>query len=112
MKIFLLILIALSLFFPKNIYAHSEVTVVEMTADGFSPQEITIDENSSVIFLNKDKEAHWPASNPHPVHSIYSEFDPKKPIQPGESWPFKPRAGTWKYHDHLNPLARGVVVVE
>ena len=111
MKIFLFLLIVLSLFFPQNISAHSTVKIVEITADGFVPQEITIDENSSVIFLNKDKEAHWPASDPHPIHSIYPVFDPRRPILPGESWSFKPRVGVWKYHDHLFPHRRGVVTV-
>ena len=111
MKTLLLLLIVLSLFFPNNISAHSQVQVVEMTSDGFSPQEITIDESSSIIFVNKDKEAHWPASNPHPVHSIYPQFDPRKPIQTGESWPFKPKVGTFRYHDHLSPHLRGVIIV-
>ena len=101
MKTLLILLIAVLLFFPKDIFAHSAVQVIEMTADGFVPQEITIDENSSLIFVNKDKVAHWPASNPHPIHSIYPAFDPKKPIGQGDSWSFKPGAGTWKYHDHL-----------
>ena len=87
-----------------NAMAHSEVRVIEMTSSGFSPSEIMLDEDSSVIFVNKDKESRWPASNTHPTHELYSEFDPKKPILPGESWVFKPKkVGEWKYHDHLSP---------
>ena len=92
--------------------AHSEVAVVEMTVNGFEPQEITIDGNSSVIFVNKDSQPRWPASNIHPTHELYPEFDPKKPIPPGQSWPFKPKKiGMWKYHDHNFPHMRGVITV-
>lgn len=83
-----------------------------MTADGFSPPEVTIDVSSAVIFINKDSSDHWPASNPHPVHDLYPEFDPQMPISPGKSWAFKPKkVGEWKYHDHLNPHRGGLIKV-
>ncbi len=98
--------------FPGNVLAHSEITAIEMTTNGFEPQEVTVDENSSVIFVNKDRESRWPASNVHPTHQLYPEFDPKKPIQQGESWAFKPKnVGEWKYHDHLKPHMRGMITV-
>ncbi len=103
---------ALILFFPYQISAHSETQVIEMTADGFIPQKATVDVNSAVIFINKDGKAHWPASNTHPTHELYPEFDPKRAIAPGQSWAFKPkRAGVWKYHDHLSPHKRGLIIV-
>lgn len=105
-------LFAIFFIFPMNVSAHSEVAVIEMVPDGFIPSEITIDVNSSVIFINKDKELRWPASNVHPTHNIYPEFDPKKPIAPQESWAFKPKkVGEWKFHDHLFPHMRGVLTV-
>jgi len=37
----------------------------------------------------------------------------KQEYLPGESWSFKfDEGGTWKYHDHLNPGATGMIVVE
>lgn len=76
------------------------------------PDSVTIDQNSTVIFLNKDSNLHWPASNIHPTHELYPEFDPKKPIRPNESWSLKPtKVGEWKYHDHLSPHVRGVLKV-
>ncbi|TSC66130.1 MAG: Uncharacterized protein CEO21_254 [Microgenomates group bacterium Gr01-1014_80] len=99
-------------YLPSTISAHSQTQIIEMTANGFSPDPVTIDINSTIIFLNKDKEARWPASNIHPTHEIYPEFDPKKPIEPGQSWSFKPKkAGTFKYHDHLLPHMRGTITV-
>ncbi len=110
---FVLILISSIVFlFPIKIFAHSETQIIEMTPDGFKPQEVSVDPNQSVIFLNKDQSSRWPASNTHPTHELYSEFDPKKIIAPGESWVFKPtKKGVWKFHDHLYPHYRGVLSV-
>lgn len=93
-------------------FAHSQTQVIEITVDGFMPSEITVDTNSTIFFLNKDKESHWPASNPHPTHNLYPQFDPQMPIESGKSWAFKPtRIGEWKYHDHLNPHKGGILKV-
>lgn len=110
---FLIGLLAILFFsLPAVILAHSEVKVIEMTPSGFEPSEAVVDQNSSIIFINKDKEPRWPASNIHPTHDLYPEFDPQKAIQPGESWAFKPqKEGEWKYHDHLKPHLRGALTV-
>lgn len=101
-----------SLAWSMPVLAHSEMVVVTITADGFSPAEVTVDQNSLVNFINKDTQPHWPASNPHPMHDLYPEFDPTHAIAPGDFWIFKPtRVGTWKYHDHLNPHRRGMLTV-
>ena len=95
-----------------TINAHSETQIIEMTPDGFKPDPVTVDANSTIIFLNKDKEARWPASNVHPTHELYPEFDPKKVINPGESWPIKNlKVGEWKFHDHIFPHMRGTIKV-
>src|SRR3989344_3164350 len=111
MRYLIISLVFLFAFFTYS-DAHSQTQVIEMTANGFEPQNITIDENSAVIFINKDKQARWPASNIHPTHDIYPQFDPKKSIEIGQSWSFKPKKkGEWKYHDHLLPHLRGVIKV-
>lgn len=95
-----------------TIYGHSQTQIIEMTPDGFSPDPVRVDTNATIIFLNKDKESRWPASNIHPTHELYPEFDPKKAINPGESWAFKPqKTGEWKYHDHIFPHKRGTIKV-
>ena len=92
--------------------AHTGFQIVKMTADGFEPQELTTDTNSVVVFVNQDAIPRWPASNTHPTHEIYSDFDPKRPIEIGASWAFKPKKiGTFKFHDHLNPHLRGSLTV-
>lgn len=97
---------------PPLVFAHSETQVIEMTPNGFEPDSVTVDQNQTIIFLNKDNKARWPASNVHPTHDIYPEFDPKRLVEPGASWSFKPKkAGTYKYHDHLSPHKRGTLIV-
>ena len=76
------------------------------------PEEVTIRIGELVIWSNEAKKQRWPASNVHPTHELYPEFDPQAPVAQGESWGFVfERAGTWRYHDHLEPLHQGVVEV-
>ncbi len=94
-------------------FSHQEIQTVVIDGTGFSPAEISVHQGSTINFLNKDNTAHWPASDPHPTHEIYPEFDPKRPIAPGDVWGFSfEKTGTFRYHDHLNPHIQGVVKVE
>jgi hypothetical protein len=84
-----------------------------MQKNSFSPQTITINQGDTVLFENVDSQDRWPASNIHPTHEIYPEFDPKKPVPANTSWQFTfDKAGTWKYHDHLEPTLSGTVIVK
>lgn len=74
---------------------------------------ITVYQGDIVIFDNNDTKERWPASNIHPTHAIYSDFDPKKPIATGERWAFKfDKAGVWRWHDHLNPTISSQIFVK
>lgn len=86
---------------------------VLMLEKGFEPEKIVVKAGGKVTFINKDKVFRWPASDLHPTHTIYSEFDPKEPIKPGDSWEFTfEKIGLWNYHDHLSPLLTGKIIVE
>ncbi|MEK7630980.1 MAG: cupredoxin domain-containing protein [Patescibacteria group bacterium] len=89
-------------------------TEIVMKDKIYTPKNLRVPVGERVTFINKDsKEAYWPASNIHPTHEIYSEFDPKKSVRPGESWSFVfKKQGEWKYHDHLFPEIGGTIVVE
>ncbi len=87
--------------------------IIEMKPDSFVPDKITIKKNTRVTFKNEDTIARWPASNIHPTHLIYPEFDPKRPVQPGDEWSFIfDKAGIWMMHDHLTPSITGTITVE
>lgn len=86
---------------------------VLLTDNGFSPKELDINIGDTVIFKTRRDKPFWPASDLHPTHTIYPEFDPKRPIEPNETWSFRfEKQGTWKYHDHLSPLFKGVITVK
>ncbi len=90
-----------------------EATVtITRTASGYEPKEVTIKKGQVVLFKNESGEYHWPASDLHPTHAIYSEFDPLKPVAEGDEWAFQfDQVGTWKYHDHIRANKVGMVTV-
>jgi plastocyanin len=107
---------------PTNTYTYqtpaaggteqTSVEEVSMTQAGFEPATLTVRKGTTVVFKNNGTTAIWPASAPHPTHTDYPEFDPRKGIKAGESWSFTfEKVGEWKYHDHLNASKFGKVVV-
>jgi len=64
--------------------------IVTLRDAGFHPEEITIRKDDTITFTSQTgKEPFWPASDIHPTHGIYPEFDPKKSVPAGESWSFR-----------------------
>ena len=93
----------------KNIAGEA---VVVMKDETYEPADVTIKPCEKVIFKNSTSSPRWPASNIHPTHGIYPEFDPKEPVEPGKEWSFMfDKIGQWRYHDHLVPSIRGTIVV-
>ena len=95
--------------------------VIEITSEGFSPNPLTITQGSTVTWINKDTNEHWPASAMHPTHAVYpepggcigSKFDACGGLKEGESWSFTfNEKGTWNYHDHLDVSKFGKIIVE
>ncbi len=95
--------------------------IVEITANGFNPDSITISLGDTVSFVNQDVDGHWPASDVHPTHGNYPEaggcigsaFDACGGLAGGESYLFTfDEVGIWTYHDHVNPGLTGKVIVE
>lgn len=86
--------------------------VVKLTPDGFSPAFLAVETGDTVIFKTENGEAFWPASDEHPSHLSFPEFDPKKPIAPNEEWSFTfAKAGTYGFHDHIYPEFKGRILV-
>ena len=100
---------------------------VEITADGFAPESLTVHAGDTVTWLNKHTVHSWPASASHPLHRDYpgsdlakcsstersSIFDACQRLEQGKSFAFTfNEKGSWKYHDHLNPSHTGTIIVE
>jgi plastocyanin len=97
---------------PADLRGQMQIEIL-FTEDGFLPRDIRIDRGSSVQFTTNTSKYFWPASNLHPSHDIYSDFDPRRPLAPEESWSFTfERPGIWGYHDHIRSYYTGVIYVE
>lgn len=98
----------------KNQTVVATVTVTMKSGpNAFEPSALNIKKDTKVIFKNEDTVDRWPASDLHPTHGIYPEFDPQEPVTPGSEWSFVfDKVGNWKYHDHLIPSFRGEIKVE
>lgn len=90
-----------------------EAVVVTYKNGVFSPDKVTIKKDTTVKFVNEGDDPMWIASSPHPQHSDLPGFDQLKAVGTGESYEYTfIRAGSWKYHNHVNPKAFGMVTVE
>lgn len=110
---------------PARVMVPAEYTI-EMTADGFSPDTITINAGDTIVWANKEDMPRWPASAVHPTHQAYPGSGIVKCNTPAENTIFDAcsrilsegsysftftEKGSWPYHDHLKPRFTGVVVV-
>lgn len=72
----------------------------------------SIKKGDTIRFTNNSNGSMWPASDRHPEHDIYSEFDSKGPIGNGGMYTFTfTRTGTWGYHDDIKPGCGGAITV-
>lgn len=85
---------------------------VAISASGFAPATLTVKVGDTVIFTNNDAANHQVASAVHPTHLIYPPLNGPV-LAPGMSHTVAfTSAGTFKYHDHLNPGLTGRIVVQ
>lgn len=90
-----------------------KTVTVSMTASGFEPDNLTVKVGDVVKFVNNDSQTHWPASDPHPIHTDYSGLDPRQGLAPDADWSFTfTQAGSWRLHDHLVPTRRANIMVK
>lgn len=94
---------------------NEELTVV-YDSNGFSPKEIHVPLRGTVLFDNQTGIPLWPASDPHPDHTIYPEFDAgritEEHARPGEDFTFQfDKPGVWKYHNHSAPEHTAIINV-
>ncbi|MEN9621828.1 MAG: hypothetical protein RLZZ67_262 [Candidatus Parcubacteria bacterium] len=89
-----------------------KVFFIALTEKGFYPSKVTIDKGDKVTFQADIDRNFWPASDLHPTHELYPEFDPRVPIAKDKTWTFQfKREGVWKFHDHLAPYFVGAITV-
>lgn len=105
---------------PSGQTRQSQNTVIYGDS-GFSPAVLNVKKGETVTFQNNTSDGVWVASNPHPNHDGYpttggcvsSTFDSCANISSGQSWSFKfDIAGSWGFHNHLNPSEGGRIIVK
>jgi len=97
---------------------------IEITSTEFKPNAVTIKKGGNVTWVNKDNNAHWPASARHPTHTVYPGsgiekcgsgekiFDACDGLSKDETFVFQfNEIGKWNYHDHLDSSLFGSVTV-
>lgn len=102
--------------FLNKVEIPAEAITVEIKENEFEPESLEIKKGETVTWLNSSGRYAWPASDPHPTHTNYSDtspfFDPELPMKADEAWSFTfSKPGNWRYHDHLDSSKRGVIVV-
>ena len=94
---------------------------INYTDAGFDRPNIIVANGSSVTWVSKRKDPQrptWVASDIHPEHTIYPEFDQGRtlgyePLPKDKTYTFKfEKTGRWEYHDHYDPDKKGVVTVQ
>lgn len=86
---------------------------IELRKDGFHPSKLVIKEGDTVVFNSNTGEPFWPASNVHPTHTAFPDFDPKQPVAPDDTWEFTfTKPGTYLFHDHIASIFEGEIIVE
>ncbi len=89
-----------------------EEVAVKLTDKGFDPKTITIKVGTTVTWTNETDEQMWVASALHPTHLELPGFDQLTSSGKGSTYTYTfVKAGTWKYHNHVNASQFGVVVV-
>lgn len=87
-------------------------TEVVLDANGFSPVTVTIKAGSKVVWTNKSEGMATVNSDPHPQHTDYAPLNLGRFSDGGTLELVFGKAGTYKYHNHLDASQIGTVVVE
>ena len=89
---------------------------IQVTASGFSSASATVSIGGTVTWNNNSSSRIYVAPDDHPAHLKYGTSWPDTGagnISAGQSYSFTfTKAGTYTYHDHLNPSHTGTIIVK
>ncbi len=92
--------------------ADASAAVITYTDNGFSPATMNAKVGQKVVFKNNSSSAIQVNSAPHPVHNLYPELNIGAIAAGSTGSTSFAKAGTYKYHNHLNPSQTGTIVVQ
>lgn len=87
-------------------------TAVTLDKTGFSPETLTVKAGDTVTWTNKSGQDATVNSDPHPIHTSYSPLNLNNFSDGGTLTLKFDKAGTYTYHNHLNPSQRGTIIVQ
>lgn len=89
-----------------------KMETVRYTNAGYEPSLLSVPVGTMVQFVNESDDEMWVASNEHPAHTDLPTFDQFGLSPKGSTYMYVfDKAGSWAYHDHLNPEREGVIEV-
>lgn len=96
----------------STVPAQAQEVIITVTNAGFNPQTVTVKAGTRVIWVNNATGEVTVNAADHPTHKEYpplnlGEFGPNQSVQLVFD-----KAGTYKYHNHLDASQNGVVVVQ
>lgn len=84
---------------------------IMVTEDGFSPNSITVDAGTAVVWNNTGGDTANVSSAPHPAHTDFP-FLNLGDLSAGDKFSLVfDTPGTYKYHNHLDSSQFGTIVV-
>lgn len=90
----------------------AEGNVVTYSDSGFAPATLTVKVGQAVTFKNSSMSTVQVNSAVHPTHTLYPQLNIGS-IASGQSKSVTfAKAGTYKYHNHLNAGENGTIIVE
>ncbi len=89
------------------------VALIQITPTGFVPNTISVVHGTKVIWVNQDVLPHRVAADPYPTHSQLPALYAPKALGQKETYSFTfTKSRTVQYHDDLQPMWQGVIVVK
>ena len=97
---------------------------ITYSSSGFSPSTVTVKVGGTVTWTSQGGAEMWVASAQHPTHTAYSGTTLQEHCATGANDSFDQcangatfsftfdKAGTWRYHNHLQSSHFGTVIVE
>ena len=96
----------------SHVMGNTKMETVRYTNTGYEPPLLSVPAGTMVQFVNESDDEMWVASNEHPAHTDLPTFDQFGLYPKGSTYEYTfDEAGSWAYHDHLNPEWEGMVQV-
>lgn len=90
----------------------ASATVAWSDEAGFGEVEVMVKAGEKVEFKNQGKSVVEVNSDPHPTHTTFPVLNIGRVAAGQSKGVVFDKAGTYKYHNHLNASQRGTVIVQ